>query len=70
MSLSGWKMNELENAGWKFGFKLTTEHIWDTFVVFSLIEDCLSRNVVLEVPHGGKQKQKDSFKEAMHKWNE
>jgi hypothetical protein len=68
MSLSERQIHELDAAGWQFGFKLTTEHIWDSFVCLSLLEDRLDQNVRLEVPHGGKQKHR--FEEAMHERNE
>ena len=64
MSLSGRDNKELEAAGWQFGFKLTTEHIWDGFTCLSLLEDHVERHVQLEVPHKGKQR--DRFTEAMH----
>jgi hypothetical protein len=68
MSLSGRNTEELEAVGWQFGFKLTTKHIWDSFICLSLLEDHMERHVQFEVPHKGKQC--DRFTEAMHEWNE
>ncbi|KAJ7226864.1 hypothetical protein GGX14DRAFT_627313 [Mycena pura] len=31
---------KLETGGWQFGLKLTPNHIWDGFVIKSLLDDC------------------------------
>ncbi|KAF8219602.1 hypothetical protein L208DRAFT_1338990, partial [Tricholoma matsutake] len=41
---------------WAFGFTVTTDHIWDGFVILALLEDCQRRSATLEVPHTGAQK--------------
>ncbi|KAJ7884428.1 hypothetical protein B0H13DRAFT_2537394, partial [Mycena leptocephala] len=37
-------------------FKLRTEHVWDGFLLLSLLEDYQERNKILQVPHDGEQK--------------
>ena len=63
MSLSDKQDGLLEDASWQFGSKLWTEHVWDTFVLMSLLRDNEARGRLLEVPHGGMQK--DRFTTAM-----
>ena len=50
-----------------FGFTITTEQVWDGFVILALLEDCQQRSKTLEVPHTGAQK--DRFTEQLHAWN-
>jgi hypothetical protein len=40
MSLSDKQDGFLESAGWQFGSKLRTEHVWDAFVLITLLRDC------------------------------
>ena len=49
------------------GFKLRTEHMWDAFVILSLLRDHEGHQLNLEVPHTGLQK--DRFKPAMQERN-
>lgn len=49
-------------------YQLRTEHVWDGFVILSLLKDSMSRKFVLEVPHSGEQK--DRFTAAMRARNE
>jgi hypothetical protein len=49
--------------GWAFGFTVTTEQVWDGFVILSLLEDCQVESKVLEVPHTGAQR--DRFTKAL-----
>ncbi|KAJ7921546.1 hypothetical protein B0H13DRAFT_2415239, partial [Mycena leptocephala] len=37
-------------------FKLRTEHVWDGFLILSLLEDHEERTKILRVPHDGEQK--------------
>jgi hypothetical protein len=66
--------NENELHQWKFGHKLETEHVWDAFVIYSLLanRDRISQrtrqSVALVVPHTGNQK--DRFTAAMSERNE
>ena len=53
----------LKDTDWQFGSELTTEHVWDAFVIVSLLEDKLRSHQRLCVPHTGAQK--DRFTEAM-----
>jgi len=67
MSLSDRQNGLLEDSGWQFGSKLRTEHVWDAFVLISLLRDHEDRGRLLEVPHGGMQK--DRFTTAMEERN-
>jgi len=48
---------------WGLSNRLTTNHIWDAFIILSLLEDSLARSKLLSVPHIGSQA--DRFKVAM-----
>jgi hypothetical protein len=52
---------------WAFGFTVTTEQVWDSFVILALLEDCQQQSKTLEVPHAGAQK--DRFTEPLHARN-
>ena len=52
---------------WGFSNRLTTNHIWDAFIILSLLEDSLSRSKYLKVPHTGAQTNR--FKVAMEERN-
>jgi hypothetical protein len=67
LSFSQRETRVLEDAGWPWGFRLTTEHVWDAFVILALLRDCKGRLLHLEVPHTGLQK--DRFKMAMEARN-
>jgi len=67
LSFSQRETHGLEEAGWPWGFKLKTEHVWDAFVILSLLRDREGRLLSLEVPHTGLQK--DRFKPAMRERN-
>jgi hypothetical protein len=45
-----------DSEGWQFGSTLTTENVWDGFVLLALLEDHNKRHVLLQLPHTGKQK--------------
>ena len=59
---------EFSGGDWQFGTTLTTENVWDAFVLFFLLEDCFEISTTLSVPHTGKQK--DRFTKAMKDHNE
>jgi hypothetical protein len=67
LSFSQRETRALEDAGWPWGFKLTTEHVWDAFVILSLLRDRKGRQLHLEVPHTGLQK--DRFTAPMRERN-
>lgn len=48
-------------------FEITTEHVWDAYVITSLLEDCKQRCKSLLVPHTGAQS--DQFTAAMEARN-
>lgn len=60
--------NKLEDAGWQFGFKLKNEHIWDAFIVLTLMEDCARQGVLLDIWNDGTQAHQ--FLTAMQACNE
>ncbi|KAF8804503.1 hypothetical protein BYT27DRAFT_7106918 [Phlegmacium glaucopus] len=57
----------LRGTEWQFGSRLTTEHVWDAFIIVSLLDNKLRQNQKLYVPHTGLQK--DRFTEAMAERN-
>jgi hypothetical protein len=59
--------DHLRPPGWNFGFSLTPAHVYDGFIVLSLLEDHQSRQSTLVVPHDGEQK--DRFTMAMRARN-
>lgn len=53
---------------WKeTGFELTTDNIWDGFLIMSLLEDCADQSTVLAVPNKGSQSAR--FSDAVLAWN-
>ena len=46
---------------------VTSDHVWDGFMLLALLEDCQRRLTRLLLPHTGAQK--DRFKEAIHARN-
>ncbi|KAG1782058.1 hypothetical protein EV702DRAFT_1239534 [Suillus placidus] len=50
-------------ADYKVKFELSVEHVWDGYVITSLLEDCEHRMSTLFAPHTGEQW--DRFTEAM-----
>jgi hypothetical protein len=53
----------LKGSEWSFGTKLTTNHVWDGFIIAALLDDHQRHGTYLQVPHTGEQK--DRFKVAM-----
>ncbi|KAG2741488.1 hypothetical protein P692DRAFT_201726600 [Suillus brevipes Sb2] len=51
------------NKPWQFQSSLTTEEVWDAFVILALLDDHQRRGMQLRVPHMGDQK--DRFSVAM-----
>ncbi|KAJ7189681.1 hypothetical protein GGX14DRAFT_382954, partial [Mycena pura] len=54
-------------GGWQFACTLTTEHVWDAFVLLTLLDHNDRKNTLLTVPHGGDQK--NGFTAAMRARN-
>lgn len=50
-------------SDWGLSNNLTTNQVWDSFVILSLLEDGVQRGRLLSVPHTGDQA--DRFKLAM-----
>jgi hypothetical protein len=40
------ELNDLESEGWQFGSKLTTENVWDGFMLLLLLEDHQKQHIV------------------------
>ncbi|TFK45431.1 hypothetical protein OE88DRAFT_1721508 [Heliocybe sulcata] len=58
---------ENQPEGWRFSFSLCTEHVWDGFLILSLLEDYTRRDELLRVPHTGDQK--DRYLDAVRERN-
>ena len=63
-ALSG---NRKPPPGWKLGYTLDSDHVWNGFMILSLLEDLSSRKQTLSVPHSGLDQ--DRYKEAIRLWN-
>lgn len=58
---------DAEPGGWRFGMKLTTEHVWDSFVLWVLLKLHFRQHRKVIVPHHGLQK--DRFTALMKERN-
>ncbi|KAJ7052460.1 hypothetical protein C8F01DRAFT_1090459 [Mycena amicta] len=67
MALAGSQETLFDTAGWQFGWSLTTDHVWDAFVILTLLQYHNRYHTQLHVPHTGLQK--DRFTEAMRPRN-
>ncbi|KAJ7674269.1 hypothetical protein B0H14DRAFT_3687488 [Mycena olivaceomarginata] len=67
MSLSEKQTSNIEAGGWQFGTLLTTDHVWDSFVILTLLDLHKRNNTRLQVLHTGDQK--DQFTAAMQERN-
>ncbi|KAJ7668842.1 hypothetical protein B0H17DRAFT_1335884 [Mycena rosella] len=67
MALSDQQQRDFTAGGWQFGCKLTTDHVWDAFVILTLLDYHKRNQTCLEVPHTGDQK--DRFVNAMRARN-
>jgi hypothetical protein len=67
MSLSEGQIRDLTAAGWKFGTRLSTDHVWDAFIILTLLDYHDRKNTCLAVPHTGDQK--DRFTAVMRARN-
>ena len=56
-----------EPGGWRFGMKLTTENVWDSFVLWVLLKLHYRQHRNVVVPHHGLQK--DRFTALMKERN-
>jgi len=48
---------------WQFNLSVTSDQVYDGFTILSLLEDCLTQQKTLVVPHGGESR--DRFTEAV-----
>ncbi|KAJ6501927.1 hypothetical protein C8R45DRAFT_605210 [Mycena sanguinolenta] len=67
MALSGQQERDFASGGWQFGCTLTTDNVWDAFIILSLLDSHDRKDTCLQVPHTGEQK--DRFTEAMRARN-
>ncbi|KAF8968974.1 hypothetical protein BDZ97DRAFT_1654410 [Flammula alnicola] len=63
-ALSG---NRKPPPGWSFEFALDSDHVWNGFIILSLLEDLSPRKETLSVPHTGLDQ--DRYKAAMQSRN-
>ncbi|KAF7300062.1 hypothetical protein MKEN_01329300 [Mycena kentingensis (nom. inval.)] len=63
----GPNVQHMKDFGWQFGTQLTTEHVWDAFVLLTLLDHGRREKTILEVPHGGNSENR--FTEAMSRRN-
>ncbi|KAJ7189855.1 hypothetical protein GGX14DRAFT_607746 [Mycena pura] len=67
LALSEKQINNISAGGWQFGTLLTTDHIWDAFIILNLLDLDEHNGTRLQVPHTGNQK--DRFTAAMEEHN-
>ncbi|KAJ7020876.1 hypothetical protein C8F04DRAFT_1196078 [Mycena alexandri] len=51
MALSSQEERDFAAGGWQFGCKLTTDHVWDSFILLTLLDYHQRRKTRLQVPH-------------------
>jgi hypothetical protein len=68
LALSQDGYQQIDQGPWRFTARLATEHVWDAFVILSLLKDHERQGTILDVPHIGLQK--DRFSGAMEARNE
>ncbi|KAJ7185106.1 hypothetical protein GGX14DRAFT_383711 [Mycena pura] len=56
MSLSEQDLRNFSDGGWQFGCVLTTNHVWDTFILLTLLDYNERQGTCLVIPHTGEQK--------------
>ncbi len=66
--LSQDQLCDAEEGGWRFGMKLRTEHVWDAFVIWTLLQQHDKCHEIVVVPHRGDQK--DRFTALMIQRND
>ncbi|KAJ6464032.1 hypothetical protein C8R45DRAFT_840554 [Mycena sanguinolenta] len=67
MALSAQQERDFAQGGWQFGCILTTDHVWDAFIILTLLDYNDRKDTCLQVPHTGAQR--DRFTEAMRTRN-
>ncbi|KAJ7216341.1 hypothetical protein GGX14DRAFT_391184 [Mycena pura] len=56
MSLSEQDLRNFSDGGWQFGCILTTDHVWDAFILLTLLDHNERQGTCLIIPHTGEQK--------------
>ncbi|KAF7333433.1 hypothetical protein MVEN_02359200 [Mycena venus] len=67
MALSEQQERDFAAGGWQFGCVLTTDHVWDAFVILTLLNYNDRKGTCLQVPHTGDQR--DRFTGVMRERN-
>ncbi|KAJ7513195.1 hypothetical protein B0H11DRAFT_1698549 [Mycena galericulata] len=67
MALSEQQTRDFAAGGWQFGCHLTTDHVWDAFIILTLLDYHDRHDTCLQVPHTGEQR--DRFTEVMRTRN-
>lgn len=47
--------SKVTSAGWPVNFTVSPNHVWDSFILLSLLEDAVDREEALTVSHTGAQ---------------
>ena len=58
----------IQSPKWQFNLQVTSDQVYDGFIILSLLEDCKTQQATLVVPHGGLAR--DRFTEAICARNE
>jgi hypothetical protein len=61
------RKDHLRDTDWQFVPRLSPEHVWDAFVIYSLLDDRKQQGGQLKVPHSGNQAGR--FRQAMEDRN-
>jgi hypothetical protein len=67
MALSKQQERNFVAGGWQFGCILTVDHVWDAFIILTLLDYNNRKGTCLQVPHIGEQRGR--FTEAMRARN-
>lgn len=67
MALSEQQERDFAAGGWQFGCSLTTDHVWDAFIILTLLDYNDRNDTCVQVPHTGAQR--DRFTDAMRARN-
>ena len=57
-------MTDTMTTDWQFSLSATSDHVYDGFTILSLLEDCVTQQKTLIVPHVGEAR--DRFTQVVH----
>ncbi|KAJ6601870.1 hypothetical protein DFH09DRAFT_1069421 [Mycena vulgaris] len=60
MALSGQEEHDFAVGGWQFSSLSTTDHVWDAFIILTLLDYRDRRDTCLQVLHSGDQKDRSA----------